>query len=1010
MLLVDSALHSLRPVFAHSNQKSSRNALVRSLTAIVTAGILGACGSPDNSGVDDAQQSASNMDSALGYRRIDARDPMDPLHASIYELDNGLKVYLTENHEEPRFYAEIAVRAGSKHDPADATGLAHYLEHLLFKGNQHLGTLDYEAEKPYLDRITALYEEHFNTTDTERRAEIYAEINEAAQQAAQFAVPNEIDKLYNAMGGSGLNAHTSNEETVYKVGLPSNRLKQWAEIESDRFVNPVFRIFHTELETVYEEKNRSLDNRGFILYTALNELMFKKHPYGQQPTIGTVEHLKNPSLVYIQNYFDTYYVPNNMGIFISGDIDTEETITLIAEKFGRWESKPVPEVGPWEEAPLQGAERTTVQYPGEEQVQIAFRTVPNGHPDKEALILVDMILDNTTAGLINLNLNQQQRVSNAGSSPQFFNDAGMQILYGVPKEGQSLTEVETLLLDQLELIKAGEFEEWIIPAIINDFKKNQKASLEFNTSRVSAMRQSFIEGADWEDYNAEISRLEKLTKADVVAAANKYFADDYVAVQQIDAQHTVPPVEKPQIDPVTIDPSRQSAFAADILAMEFDPIEPVFVEADKDYRRIEFADGVELFYAPNPLNDLFTFSIGIDVGTEENDKLSLAAAMMNVAGTNTLSNEELQKEWYRLGSSFNFGAGENASGFSLSGLDEQFEESLALMMSAIKEPSTDEATLEQLKSILIKSREDQKSSPPAIAQALYLYNRYGEQSPMLESLSTEEIQATQLDELTSLPSELLNYEHTLAYTGSLPLEQVVEIVRRHHPLASDLKQTPAYRFRTAREITGNEVYVVDKQTAQAQVRIEFADGEYNADDRVPASVYTSYFGSGMSSVVFQELREARALAYSASARYGQGSRIKDENLMLGAIGTQTDKTTDALNAFIELIDNMPESEERFEETVNALLNRYRTSKLSFREVIGSVRSWEKLGFDYDPRAESYAKLQSLTFEDLLEFQQEHVKDRAKLISIVGDLSIIDAEELERFGTVKEISIDDLFVD
>lgn len=955
-------------------------------------------------------QASQTETTSPGYQRIDARDPNDPLNASIYELDNGLKVYLTENHEEPRFYAEIAVRAGSKHDPADATGLAHYLEHLLFKGNRNLGTLDYEAEKPYLDRITALYEEHFNATDPARRAEIYAEINATAQQAAQYAVPNEIDKLYNAMGGSGLNAHTSNEETVYKIGLPSNRLAQWAEIESDRFVNPVFRIFHTELETVYEEKNRSLDNRGFILYTALNELMFKQHPYGQQPTIGTVEHLKNPSLVYIQNYFDTYYVPNNMGIFISGDIDTEETIALIADKFGAWEAKPVPEVGPWQEAPLAGAERTTVQYPGEEQVQIAFRTVPNGHADKEALILVDMILDNATAGLINLNLNQQQLVANAGSSPQFFNDAGMQLLYGVPKDGQTLDEVEQLLLAQLELIKSGEFDEWIIPAIINDFKKNQKASLEFNTSRVSVMRQSFIEGARWEDYSAELARMEKLTKADVVAVANKYFGNDYVAVQQIDAQHTVPPVEKPQIDPVTIDPSRQSAFAAQILAMDFEPIEPVFVEADKDYRRIEFADGVELFYAPNPLNDLFTLSIGIDVGTEENDKLSLAAAMMDVAGTDTLSNEALQKEWYRLGSSFSFGAGENASGFSLSGLDEQFETSLALMMDVIKQPSTDEATLDQLKAILLKSRQDQKSSPPAISRALYLYNRYGEESPLLESLSSADILATPLEELLSLPSDLLGYEHTLAYTGSLPLEQLVETLRRHHPLAGDLKQTPAYRFRTAREISSNEVYVVDQQTAQAQVRIEFADGEYDADDRVPASVYTSYFGSGMSSVVFQELREARALAYSASARYGQGSRLKDENLMLGAIGTQTDKTVDALDAFIDLIDNMPESEERFEETVEALLNRYRTSKLSFREVIGAVRGWEELGLEGDPRAESYAKLQTLTFDELKAFQQSHVKDRAKLISIVGDLSIIDTAELARFGSVKEISVDELFVD
>jgi len=949
---------------------------------------------------------------ATGYHRVSPVNEDDPLATSIFELDNGLKVYLTENHEEPSFYAEIAVRAGSKHDPADATGLAHYLEHLLFKGNQHMGTLDYAAEKPFLDRTVELYEQHFNETDPVKRAEIYAEINSVAQQAAAYAVPNEIDKLYNSMGGTGLNAHTWYEETVYKVGLPSNRLRQWAEIESDRFVNPVFRLFHTELETVYEEKNRTLDNGDRIIGTAIDEMMFKVHPYGQQPTIGTVEHLKNPSLVYIQKYFDTYYVPNNMGIFISGDIDTEETIALIADKFAGWERKPVPEVGPWQEPPLQGAERRTVQYPGQEQVQIAFRTAGNSSPDKEALILVDMILDNRTAGLINLNLNQKQLVAGAGSSPLFLNDAGVQNLYGVPKQDQTLQEVEQLLLDQIALIKNGEFEDWIIPAIINDFKKNQKASLEFNTARVNMMRQSFIEGADWDYTVHELARMEKLTKQDVVNVANKYFGNDYVAAYRVDAQHEIPEVEKPQIDPVNIDPSRQSAFAARVLAMEYEPIEPTFVEADRDYRIVEFADGVQLYYAPNPLNDLFSFSVNVDVGTEENEKLSLASALMDVAGTSTLSNEELQKEWYRMGSEFGFGAGENSAGISISGLDEQFEASLELMLDVIKNPSADAETLETLKGILLKNRQDQKSSPPAIAQALYLYNRYGEESPMLEALTSEEIQATTLDELLGLPGELLNYKHTLSYTGSLPLEELVATLRRHHALAGDmaLKDTPPYRFRTARNIDETEIYVVDQQTAQAQVRIEFPDGVYSREDSVPASIYTNYFGSGMSSVVFQELREARALAYTASARYSQGSRLNDQNIMLGSIGTQTDKTVDSLSAFLDLIDNMPVSNERFEESRESLLNRYRTSKISFREVIGAVRGWEKLGLQGDPRRESFEKLQTLTMDDLLKFQQDHVKERPKLISIVGDVSIIDADELSQFGKVQQIQVDDLFVD
>ena len=976
--------------------------------------LLASCGetATDTAAVSDnsAQHSAETTAGSAGYRRINDENPDDPLAASIFELDNGLRVYLTENHEEPRFYAEIAVRAGSKHDPADATGLAHYLEHLLFKGNRNLGTLDYEAEKPHLDRIVELYEAHFRETDPARRTEIYTEINSEAQLAAAFAIPNEIDKLYNRMGGIQLNAHTWHEETVYKIGLPSNRIRQWAEIESDRFIDPVFRLFHTELETVYEEKNRSLDNAGRILGTAVDELLYKVHPYGQQPTIGTVEHLKNPSLVYIQGYFDTWYVPNNMGIFISGDIDTASTIELIAEKFGRWQPASLPQEGIWIEPPLEGAERRTVRFPGQEQVQIAFRTAAHGSPDKEALILLDMILDNRTAGLINLNLNQQQRVAAAGSSALFLNDYGSETLYGAPKQGQTLEEVEKLLLEQLEIIKAGKFEEWIIPAIVTDFLKNEKASLEYNAARVAMMRQSFIEGSDWDYYIGEIDRMQQLGKQDVIDVANRYFGDDYVSVYRINEQHEVPEVEKPQIDPISINPSRQSDFAQQILAMEVEDIEPSFVQPEQDYRVVDFAPGVELYYAPNPLNDLFSFSIGVEVGTETSHSLGLASSLMNVAGTETLSNEELQIAWYRMGTEFGFGVGENSSAFSISGLDAQFEDSLALMLKLIWSPSSDEQSLDQLKGIVLKTREDRKSSPQAIAQALYLYNRYREQSPLLEAPTTEEIMQARAADLLRLPAQLLNYKHTLAYTGSLPLEQLVPILQRHLAINTELQDTPPFRFRRIRPIGESEVMVVDQKTAQAQVRIEFADGLYSPEDSVMASLYSSYFGRGMSSVVFQELREARALAYSASARYQQGSRLEAENLMLGTISTQTDKTTEAVAAFIDLIDNMPASQERFGEAVNAQLNRYRTSKLNFRQVLGAIRNWERQGYRKDPRRQRFDQLQQVSLADLQAFQQAHIKDRPKLVSVVGDLSIIDTVELERFGAVQPVTVAELFVD
>ena len=308
-----------------------------------------------------------------GYQRINQPNPADPMAVQIYRLDNGLTVYLTENHESPRFEAQIAVRAGSKNDPPDTTGLAHYLEHLLFKGTTHLGTMDYAKEKPHQDRITALYEQHFRETDPEKRKAIYEEINKETQLASQYEIPNEMDKLYKAMGEEGLNAHTGHEGTVYKVGLPSNRLEQWAVIESERFQHPVFRLFQPELEIVYEEKNRSLDNKDEIIYDAVNKLLFKQHPYGQQTTIGEVEHLKNPSLEHVMDFYRKYYVPGNMAIAISGDINCRQAIKLIDKYFSAWKPAPVPAEKTWAEKPLAGAERVTVKYKAEEYALLAFR-------------------------------------------------------------------------------------------------------------------------------------------------------------------------------------------------------------------------------------------------------------------------------------------------------------------------------------------------------------------------------------------------------------------------------------------------------------------------------------------------------------------------------------------------------------------------------------------------------------------------------------------------------------
>lgn len=943
------------------------------------------------------------------YQRINTPNPDDPMHTAIFRLGNGLTVNITENHETPRFYAEIAVRAGSKNDPPETTGLAHYFEHLMFKGTDNMGTLDYAKEKPVLDRIAELYEKHRRANDPEKRKAIYAEIDQAAQEAAQYAVPNELDQIYKVLGGDDINAHTSLEETVYEVDLPVNCLRQWAFIESDRFQHPVFRLFPTELETVYEEKNRSLDDKDQILFTALNKLLFKKHPYGQHTTLGDPEHLKNPSIHNIENFFQKWYIPADMAISISGDINTDETIKIIDECFSALKSAEAPKQKNWKEKPLQGRESVTVEFEGEERVLLAFRTAPRSSADADALALLDMILDNANAGLINLNLNQQQKVRAAGAFPMPTNDFGVEYLYGVPKEGQTLEEVEKLLLEQIEILKQGGFEDWILPAIVNDFKKMEKTSLESNVSRVSMLTQAFIGYEPWDHAVDQIKRMEKITKEDIVRVAQKYFQGNYVAGYRVDKPHEVTHVAKPELTKVNIDPARQSAFAAKVLAMPCAPIEPQFIDSAKDYQVAETPGGVTFYRAPNPINDVFSLNISVDFGGFEDNTIAAAVMLLEKSGTETYSPLELKKEWYKLGTDFGVSAGDNETVITLSGLDENFDASVALLMDVLRHPKSDDETLSQLKQIILTNRADAKKDPRSVSSALVQFNRFGKDSYFLRMLPEEPLKALTVDQLHAVTRKLLDYKHTVSYTGTLPMEAVQKSFAKYDLAEKPLADPPPYRYLKARQPEKNEVYFFDKEMAQAHIRLEFGSMDYDPAYEPAIQLYNSYFSGGMAGIVFQELREARALAYVAGARYATGYRAKDQNLMLGVIQTQPDKAVEAVSAFVDLMDNLPNSPERFAIAREAIINQYRTGKVGFRGVIGAVRGWKRLGLEPDPRRGWFDAVQNSSLETVLEFQKQFIAGKPKLISIAGQSALVGLDKLAPIGSIRTVTLDDIFV-
>ena len=643
------------------------------------------------------------------YRYEEVAD--DPLHSRIYTLDNGLKVYMTVNGEAPRIQTYIAVRVGSKNDPLETTGLAHYFEHLMFKGTESFGTQDYEAERPMLDEIERLFEVYRTTTDADERRAIYARIDSVSQEASKLAIPNEYDKLMSAIGAAGTNAFTSYDMTVYTEEIPSNQIDNWAKIQSDRFANAVIRGFHTELETVYEEYNMSLTSDSRKMLDSLMVALYPHHPYGMHTVLGTQEDLKNPSITNIKNYYKTYYVPNNMAICLSGDFDPDRMIATIDKYFGGL--KPNPELPEWSFTPepaMTAPVEKTVLGQEAEMIYLGWRTGGASSEDADMIQLVSSLLSNGKCGLLDVDIQQQQKMLGVGAEGLQLADYGMMVAIGYPKPGQTLEEARDMLLDEIGKLRAGDFDEELLASTIANYKRGEMQALEENGNRAMAYVDAFINGVDWKRSVEELDRLSKVTKADVVAWANeKLDPEVYAAVykrQGVDPN--IHKIDKPQITPIATNRDKSSEFLAAIQAAEVEAVQPVFVDYASDLSVGKMKQDIEVLYKQNTTNGLFSLYYVYDFGTTTDPAFGIASDYFDLLGTDTQSLQEIQREFYDLACSFGIHAGGERIYVTISGLAENMDKAVKLAEEYMQNVEGDDAVLAQLKANAMKARNDAK--------------------------------------------------------------------------------------------------------------------------------------------------------------------------------------------------------------------------------------------------------------------------------------------------------------
>lgn len=933
----------------------------------------------------------------------------DPLKARIYTLDNGLKVYMTVYKDEPRIQTAVAVRVGSKNDPDENTGLAHYFEHLMFKGTDEFGTQNWEKEKAELEKIVDLFEDYRSKTDPEERAAIYKKIDSVSAIAAQYAIANEYDKMLSAIGATGTNAFTSFEQTVYINDIPSNQLDKWLKIESERFKDPVLRLFHTELEVVYEEKNMSLDRDNSKAFWAMMDGLFDKHQYGRS-VLGSVEHLKNPSMQAVMDYFDTWYVPNNIAICMSGDFDPDEVIKKIDETFGQLEAKELPEYNPPAEEPIEGPVVKEVIGPDMESVMLAFRLPGGGTEEADLLSMTDMILSNSQAGLIDLNLNQKQKVLGAYCRPGIMKDYSYHTFGGRPRGGQSLEEVKDLLLEQIELVKQGEFPEWLLQAIINDFKLNRIRSYERNRSRAFAMVQAFVMDQPWEREVNRFERLAEISKADIIEFAKKHYSDNYVVVYKRTGTDTsVVKIKKPQITEVKLNRTDQSDFLKSVLAMEAEDVQPVFLDFEKDINQFAAKNNIPVLAKVNDENDLFELYYITDMGTDHNKKLGVALNYLEYLGTSKYTPEQIKEEFYKIGCSFRVNSSNDRIWVSLTGLQENFVAGVQLFEHLLADVQPNPEALDNLIKDILKNRADAKLNKNTILfGAMSNYAKYGPKSSFTHILSEEELNNLKPQELIDIINGLNKYEHRILYYGPSDEADLVEKINAHHQVPEQLEAIPEPEEFVELPTRRNKVYVVDYDMRQAQILMLSKSVPFNPDNLAERALFNEYYGGNMSSVVFQTMREAKALAYSVYGNYQTPSKKEDAHYMLAYIATQADKLGQALDGFNELLNEMPESQASFDQSKEAIIKRIAPERITKSDILFRYERAKRLGLDYDTRKVLWKEIPDMTLEDIKSFFEKYVKGQKYNIMILGDKDELDKRVLRRYGDVTYLSMEEIF--
>ena len=914
-----------------------------------------------------------------------------------YKLDNGLTVMLWEDHDQPDVTGYVVVRAGAVDEPAEYTGLAHYLEHMLFKGTQKIGALDWEAEKPIYDSIIALYDQYCETTDPEQREKLATQINECSMREAKVSSTEDFFNLLDLIGAEGVNAFTSFDVTAYHNSFPEAEMYRWLTIFSDRLIDPVFRTFQAELENVFEEYNMYANNPSSQASKQLMQDIYKGSPY-ERDVIGHPEHLKNPRLSKLIEFYNTWYVPNNMALILVGDFDAEAAKPMIAETFSRLQPKELPARPSYPEVQLTGSKHYNLGY--SPQIAWVYPGVKANDPDQEVIEFVCNLLSNGQTGLLD-KITIDGEVQYAGVGLDARRNTGRIIIQAVPyyDANQQMFEsdkaTEKIVMKEIDKIKAGDISDEMIASLKRMYAQSYKVANESSESKMNWLLSAFMYDMPLEQVLNANDHIQALTKEEIVRVAKKYFNQDHMTISFDEATKTnkAKTLPKPNIKPLEPVKDAKTAYAEAFKKLPKGQLKQTFNNFN-DVQVSSLGENITLHYTPNTKNDVFSLTLRYGVGEHEMPLLPYAAALMNnagIMGNPATEGKDFAQQMAELGGDVSYGCNDSYFYISISGEDGNMNKIMNLVNRQLLMPYLEKKQLDAIKGSEFFTRLSRQRRTAVQKSALMQYALYGDKSAYLDEVPFADIWGMGLPQVQSLLSSARTYALNVFYCGTLTPEQLVAEL----PLTEGMRPSNSPFIQEKKTYEKPTVFFLPNSDVQQADLYFYINGQpYDIASDVYSDAFNQYFSGGFSGIILNEIRTKRSMAYTAYGVNQTPSLAGKNTNFIGYVGTQSDKVVDAINVYMDLLTTMPADTTRMEAIRAALKQAAQTAKPSMRGKASTFEAWKRLGYNDDPAKVNAEKIDNLTYEQIEAFYKENIQGKPITIILMGDPKKIDLKAIQ----------------